>query len=207
MALIAGAIACIPSAGELLQYDRTQILSGEFWRLATGHLTHWNFEHIQWDLLMFVVLEAVCEMRSPRRMWMCTALSAALVSTVVFFWFPEVTAYRGLSGIDTALFTLLSLDLLRDALRQRTPAMALATGGLLVGFVVKTGYEAATGHAMFVDQHAAGFDLLIWDHIVAGITGAIVAFGMTPSGDSKPGYAWRSEHGTSTSQVNLWNCA
>jgi rhomboid family GlyGly-CTERM serine protease len=177
VAVLAALLASSPSATEVLQFDRAEILAGEVWRLATCHLTHWNVEHLQWDLLMFVVLGAACEMRSPRRMWLCTGLAAASVSLLVFYRFPGCGAYRGLSGIDTALFVLLGIDLMREARRQRQPALFLAIGGLLLGFLAKTAYEAVTGHAFFVDQSAAGFDLLVWDHIVAAAVGAAIAFG------------------------------
>jgi rhomboid family GlyGly-CTERM serine protease len=175
MAMCAVAIACVPSVGEMLEFDRTRIAAGEIWRLATGHLTHWSVEHLQWDLVMFVTVGAVCEIRNPRRMRLCVVAAAASVSAVVFFGFPTMEAYRGLSGIDTALFTLLAVDLLRDAWRHRNFTVATAAGFFLAGFAVKTAYEAITGQALFVDQHSAGFDLLVWDHIVAAAAGMIVA--------------------------------
>ena len=173
--ILAIVIAGMPSAAELLQFDRAALQAGEIWRLATCHAVHWNAEHLQWDLLMFVVLGAMCELRSPRRMWLCTVAAAACVSMLVFFAFPTIEAYRGLSGIDTALFTLLAIDLLRDARRQKNWLSAVAIGGLFFGFIAKTAYEAVTGSAFFVDQHSAGFELLVWDHIVAGVVGAILA--------------------------------
>jgi rhomboid family GlyGly-CTERM serine protease len=176
VALLAVVIACIPSAADLLQFDRVRIASGEIWRMATGHLTHWNMDHIQWDLLMFVAVGAICELRDPRRMRLCVMAAAASVSMLVFSAFPSVDAYRGLSGIDTALFTLLAIDLMRDAVRYKSGMLALVAGGLLFGFVAKTGFEAVTGHAYFVNQDAAGFDLLIWDHVAAAVVGALVGF-------------------------------
>jgi rhomboid family GlyGly-CTERM serine protease len=171
-------IACLPpAAARLLQFDRAEIAAGEIWRLTSGHLTHWNAEHVLWDLLMFVVLGAACEIRNQRRMWLCTVSAAACVSTLVFYLFPGVEAYRGLSGIDTALFTLLAIDLMRDTWRQRRGKLAVAIGGLLVGFIAKTAYEAVTGQAFFVDQNSAGFNVLVWDHIAAAVVGAVIAFG------------------------------
>jgi rhomboid family GlyGly-CTERM serine protease len=178
--LVAIAIFCVPSAGEVLQFNRAEIAAGEVWRLATGHLTHWNLEHIQWDLMMFVALGAACEMRDPRRMWLCVVAAAASVSMLVFSLFPDIEAYRGLSGIDTALFTLLAIDLLRDARQRRIRMLTAVSGGLLLGFISKTAYEAATGQAFFVDQQSAGFQLLVWDHVVAAMVGAAIALADSP---------------------------
>jgi rhomboid family GlyGly-CTERM serine protease len=169
--LLALIVACVPGLAETLQFDRAQIEAGQLWRLATGHLTHWNFEHLQWDLLMFMVLGTICELRNPRQMRWCVAIAAAAVSALVFIAFPSVAAYRGLSGIDTALFTLLALSLLKDARRDQNKFLAATTTALLVGFIAKTSYEAVTGHAFFVNQDAAGFSLLVWDHVVAGAVG------------------------------------
>jgi len=169
------AIAAAPPLAELLQYDRAAIAGGEAWRLATCHLAHWNVEHLQWDLLMFVVLGTVCEWRDPLRMRACVLAAAVAVSALVTLQFPEIAFYRGLSGIDTALFTLLAIDLLRDAVRDRNWLLATATGGMLYGFAAKTLFEAATGRTIFVDHETAGFLALVWDHVVAGLVGLICA--------------------------------
>jgi len=180
MAAAAVAIAILPPLGELLQFDRAANAGGEAWRLATCHLCHWNFEHLKWDLLMFAVLGAVCEWRNPRRMRWCVLAAATAVSVLVTVQFPEIAFYRGLSGIDTALFTLLAIDLLRDAVRDRNWLLATATGGMLYGFAAKTLFEAATGRTIFVDRETAGFLALVWDHVIAGAVGILcaAAFGL-----------------------------
>ena len=176
--LLAVVIANVTPADQFLQFDRAAIAAGEAWRLATGHFTHWNAEHLQWDLLMFVVLGTLCEMRNPQRMRRCVVAAAGVVSMLVFCVFTDIDTYRGLSGIDTALFTLLAIELMRDARRQRSGMLAIVTGALLLGFVAKTAYEAVTGQAMFVNQQSAGFELLVWDHIVAAVVGTLFALGV-----------------------------
>ena len=179
MTLIVGlaalAIAVVPEAGQYLQLDRAAIAAGEVWRLGTCHLTHWNAEHLQWDFLMFILLGGACELRKPRRMRWCVAAAAGAVTGLVWCCFPDVQAYRGLSGIDTALFTLLAINLVRDARSEGNRLLTLAASGLLVGFAAKTAFEAATGQTYFVDQHAAGFSPLVWDHVAAAVVGATFA--------------------------------
>ena len=181
-------VAFLPSLAESLQLERTAIAGGEFWRLATCHVTHWNLEHFQWDWLMFLVLAAVCELRDRGRMIGCVVGAATVVTTIVWVWFPELATYRGLSGIDTALFTMLAIDVVRDASRDRNRLLQMAAGGLLLGFAAKTAYEAVTGQTYFVDQEAAGFVPLVWDHVAAGAVGAVRAF--WPSAQSH-GFNWR----------------
>ena len=168
-------IATMPALAEALQFDRAAIAAGELWRLATCHLTHWNGEHILWDLLMFAVLGALCEWRSPARMRWCAVAGAAAVSATVIWLFPTVELYRGLSGIDTALFTLLAIALLRDARREQNVGQMFCTGGLLIGLAAKIAYEAVGGQTIFVEQTAAGFLPLVWDHVAGALVGAILA--------------------------------
>lgn len=183
--------ASSPILSEMLQFDRERIAGGELWRVATAHISHWNLEHLQWDLLMFVVLGAICELRNPRHMRACVVLSAASVSALVYLAFPALTFYRGLSGIDTALFTWLACSLLGDARRTENKPLFGAIASLLTALALKTAFEAFTGHAIFVDQNRAGFELLVWDHIVAAVVGACVVFG---AGVSKYGEWPSSEH-------------
>lgn len=173
---LAALAACVPGIVEAWQFDRGLMQAGELWRIVTCHLTHWNFEHLQWDLLMFIVLGALCEWRSPGRMRVCIIVSALAVSSLVWIAFPNITTYRGLSGIDTALFTLLAFSLLSDGIRDHNLTLVATTGALILGFLAKTSYEAIASHAYFVDQTAAGFEVLVWDHIVAGAAGACIAF-------------------------------
>lgn len=168
-------VAILPPLAETLQFDRLAISAGETWRLATCHLVHWNLEHLKWDLLMFAVLGAVSEWRDPLRMRCCVLAAAAAVSWLVAVQFPDIAYYRGLSGIDTALFTLLAIDFFRDAVRDRNWLLATATGGMLYGFAAKTIFEAATGRTLFVDQETGGFVILVWDHVVAGLVGTVCA--------------------------------
>jgi rhomboid family GlyGly-CTERM serine protease len=180
VASIAVTIAMFPAVSEALQYDRVLITAGEVWRVVTCHLTHWNIEHLQWDVLMFVVLGAVCELRNPKRMRLCLVIGALAVSATVVCFFPNVNQYRGLSGIDTALFTLLAVQLYSDARRDQNVPLTLATGGMLLGFVAKTAYEAIAGATIFVDDQTAGFVPLVWDHVAGAAAGAVVSMIASP---------------------------
>lgn len=118
LAFGAAAALLVPSVTLALQYDRAAIVAGEWWRLITGHLTHWNGEHLFWDAAMFVVLGAILERRSRRHFVACLIASTIAISATVWLLHPELERYRGLSGVDTALFAMVAVDLLRDALRQ-----------------------------------------------------------------------------------------
>jgi len=168
-------VALLPGLGELLQYDRAAIAGGEVWRLASCYLVHWSADHLCWDWLMFVVLGAVCEMRNPWRMRSCLVAGIAAVSAVVYWGFPAIEVYRGLSGLDSALFTLLATDLFNEARREGDKLWLFLTGGLLAAFGAKTIYEAITGQAFFVDQQAAKFVTLVFDHVAGAVVGVVIS--------------------------------
>ena len=65
--LVAVAIACIPRLQHTLQFDVTAVVSGELWRVVTGHLTHWNLEYCFRDLSVSGVLGALCKRRNRNR--------------------------------------------------------------------------------------------------------------------------------------------
>jgi membrane associated rhomboid family serine protease len=48
---LAVAVYLSPAATAVLEYDRAAVAAGEIWRLLTGHLTHWSFDHLFWDVL------------------------------------------------------------------------------------------------------------------------------------------------------------
>ncbi len=58
VALIAIAVYLVPGAADLLQYNRQAMAEGQWWRHLTGYVTHWNAEHLFWDVLVFIVLGA-----------------------------------------------------------------------------------------------------------------------------------------------------
>jgi rhomboid family GlyGly-CTERM serine protease len=166
--------------GDAAEYDRAAIAAGEFWRLATGHVTHWNFEHLAWDVLMFALLGVMIERRSRRDLAAALILSAVSISGVLWLCQEGVGHYRGLSGIDSALFTFLAIDLLRDARRQNQNFLAAAIVAALLGFAGKIGYEMATGATLFVDSPAAGFVPLPLVHVIGGASGLLAAGALAP---------------------------
>ena len=44
------AVYLLPGVGEALVYDRSAILTGELWRLVTGHWVHFSASHLFYDV-------------------------------------------------------------------------------------------------------------------------------------------------------------
>lgn len=147
LAVFAVAIHLLPpEVAATLQFDRTALAAGEFWRLLTAHLTHFGPSHLAWDVGVLFGLGWFCERKSPRQTALALGLAAAAISLAVWLLLPGFQTYRGLSGLDCALFGLLAMGLL-----QQRSAAAKITGALaLLALLAKSGWEALSGATLFV---------------------------------------------------------
>src|SRR5882757_5386985 len=101
LTLLTLAAALIP--GSSLELRR----GGPAWRIVTRHFTHFTYEQLAWDALVFLILGIACARRNRGAYQAALLASILLVPIAVLVFAPEVTTYRGLSGIDSALFALL----------------------------------------------------------------------------------------------------
>jgi len=162
-----------PEATGLLEYDRQAIATGEIWRLVTSHWTHWSADHLALDLAAFALLALLCWRFDPWRLATTLGLAAPLIPLVLWIAHPEMARYRGLSGIDSALFALLAVLLLRKVIHERRVVLGWVVGLAVVAFAAKIGIEAATGAAVFVSSE--GFVPMPLAHAVGAACGTAVA--------------------------------
>jgi rhomboid family GlyGly-CTERM serine protease len=155
----------------MFEFSRGRLAAGQWWRVLTGHLTHWSADHLGWDLMMFVVLGVVLERQSRARFVALLLGSAAAISAAVFWIQPEFELYRGLSGVDSGLFVAVCVGMLAEARRDRERTTAFVAAGLLLAFVAKTVFEYATGTTLFVECAAAGFTPLALSHLAGAMVG------------------------------------
>jgi rhomboid family GlyGly-CTERM serine protease len=174
LTLAAIALQAHDQLGDWVAYDRAAIQNGEVWRLFTGHLTHYNTDHLLWDVVMFLVLGVMIERRHRAGVVTTIIASATAITSALWLCHPAVAEYRGLSGIDSALFTLMAIVLYRDGRRSSQPLIRLISAGLLVALAAKLTYEMASGNTLFVDSDTAGFTALPAVHLTGGITGIAV---------------------------------
>ena len=161
--LVSGILQLVPGAAQRLELARGELL-GAPWRLASAHLVHYSFQHWLMDALAFLVLALACGTRAPRRTLATLALAAPAISLAVLAFLPDLERYRGLSGLDSALFGLcLGLELRAS----RSPRILLA-GAL---FLAKLAFELASGQALFVDGAALGFTPVPLAHALGALVG------------------------------------
>jgi rhomboid family GlyGly-CTERM serine protease len=190
MGLAAWFLEAVPQASGLFQYDRAAIAAGEYWRLLTGHWTHWNGEHLLWDAVVFVCLGAVCEGFGRRSYLAFVASAALLVSLTVWIGLPRMELYRGLSGLDAGLYLMVLLIFLRNARTKNAPAAAACFTLLLTAFIVKVGYELVTGNTIFVNNGGT-FVPVPAAHLAGAAAGAAVAWWAGKTGRSGGKRAFR----------------
>ena len=114
--------------------------------------------------------------------------SAMACSLAVWLFLPQVEVYRGLSGIDSALFALVGVSLLRVAATEGRWGTLVAAGTLVIAFVGKTSFEVMAGTTIFVDSAATGTVSVPLAHVVGAVLGGYLAterlFDRTPTCDS-----------------------
>ena len=168
-------IYALPGAATTLQYDRTAIAAGELWRILSGHWTHHSASHLFWNVLAFLLLAAQCERLNRFSFYTCLTSSAILIPVALWVTAPQLLTFRGLSGIDSALFALLLATLLKEEIPRRR-LLPLATLCMLsLIFVTKISYEAATAQTIFVDSQGSHFVPLPLAHMMGVIIGILLS--------------------------------
>lgn len=165
-----------PWLSDQLQLDFAAVAHGQWWRIWTGHLTHYTDQHLFWDLLVFAVLCAACERQWPRLIFPALLLTAAGISASLAWWCNDLSIYRGLSGIDTALFVWFIGAQLCQAVLEKDGFASAGWSVLTLLLCGKLIFEAQTGQMMFVDAHS--FTPLVEAHLVGVCIGATYS-GMT----------------------------
>lgn len=175
IALATVMVFLVPSLAELTALDLERSLISQIGQLFSCHLLHWSFNHLAWDWLMFVLVGAICELRSRRGYQAVLILSAILIPVSVAYLVPTLGTYRGLSGIDTGIFVFAAVLLIEEAVQLRNWPSAGFYAAMLVGLLGKTLFELTYGSTMFVES--ANFTPVPVAHIAGAIVGVTVAVG------------------------------
>lgn len=180
LSLCALGLSLWPGSSDTWELQRAALARGELWRIWTGHLTHFGASHLGWDLAVFVIVGAILECgptpnhrTNRKRLAGLLTVSAAVISIGVLVFAPQFERYRGLSGIDSALFAAWLTRTLQWAWRQRDGRLLLLGGAGLVGFCLKCAYEVFTQDAVFVSSLALDFQPVPIAHLLGAGVGAL----------------------------------
>ena len=151
----AAALVCfaVNRAAEWLQYDRTAIEAGQYWRIISCHWVHWSFDHFIWCSITFALLGTVLE-RLDRRLFSSTLVLGAVIIPL-FSWLtdPGMELYRGLSGLCAALFMAAALWMIQQAVERHDRLAIVLPALAILLFVAKTWIEFRHGQPLFVQDN------------------------------------------------------
>lgn len=125
--------------------------SSPLYTWLTCHLVHYTWKHFLYDAAVFMALGLVV-IRQYGIKWfagLCLG-SGIIIAMILPFAAPQFTAYRGISGIDTALVAVAAMFLLND----RNLFWRIAAGITLAGIIAKFGYETIMGAGVFVTEES-----------------------------------------------------
>lgn len=162
------------SLSHTLKYDRVAVAGGQLWLLLTGHLSHWSPDNLLWDLLVFIVLGIMTERRSRNGFILCLSGSAILISGLLWFVLQDMVCYRGLSGLDSTLFSFTALWMVRERIRSRDFREACLVLLVSAIFLFKIIYESYTQESVFTSSVDL-FTPVPLTHLAGGFVGIVVA--------------------------------
>lgn len=174
--LLVGAAAMVtlfPSCQSWLVYNRSAILSGEIWRMFTGHWVHFSTSHLVYDSLVLGVVGWIIETQKlPNFGWLCL-LAPWLISGVLLVVEPQLEWFGGLSALASTAVVYLVLFGLRSTGPWRWACLAA-----LVGMAGKTVFEITTGSMMFATTRNDSVAVCTASHI-SGVLMAVLFYGRT----------------------------
>lgn len=150
--------------GDALQYER----SGEAWRLLTGQMVHWTVRMAVSDLGMLLGLGAWLEIRGDRRLAAVALGLGALLTAVAIHLSPDLSFYRGSSGMASALFVLAAFRIAGSP-DPWTRTLAVSSVAL---FLAKAAFETLSGQALFAGPLPEGVRVVPFVHLMGGLAGA-----------------------------------
>lgn len=177
MPLILVAASCtmvylLPGLSDLLIYDRRAILSGELWRFLTGHLVHFSWGHLFFNLLGFVIAGWIVWRRGYSGFWILCVISSVAISGTLLLQ-PEVIYFGGISGIVNAAIVFIAIR----GLKERGGSRWLSISVLILT-IANSVLEVRTGLPTLDILSDRLFVPVPMSHLVGGLVGAIM--GMEP---------------------------
>ena len=121
-----------------LRYEYHAISQGELWRLLTGQLIHINFTHFLLNIIALLLLYLIAyRLKVINLFWEVMLWCWLFTGLALFFIFPEIVWYVGLSGLlhGVALFLILYFT------KNVNKLFGLM---FLIGFIVKLIFELNT---------------------------------------------------------------
>ncbi len=150
-----------------LELDRQKVLSGEIWRIWTGHLVHTNMLHMSLNIVAALVIYlAFFTKIKLGELLAYSFVFTALISVALLCIYPDLDWYNGLSGLLHALVIYFSIRLVRN----EGMVYLIGPGIVWLKVLVETtranlGYENLIGEMTVIDDA----------HLIGAFIGTVAA--------------------------------
>lgn len=151
---------------DLLIYQRGEIISGQWWRLLTGHFVHLGWTHLAFNLTGMLLIWLLAERLFTIQQWLLMVIGCAILSGLLLLQFvPNLSWYVGLSGVLHGIPVIIAF--------HQIITKQLLGWLILVAVVAKIGWEQWSGpSAALADQ--IGGNVIIDAHLYGAVAGAII---------------------------------
>jgi rhomboid family GlyGly-CTERM serine protease len=142
-----------------LRYDRNAILSGEVWRIFTGHFAHLSWPHLFMNLLGLALVWGLFDRYLPTKRWLHVIMFGCFgISLLLIVVDSHLLYYVGLSGVLHAMFITGCLYDLRTGRWDSKLLLLLIIGKLFweQWYGPLPGSQKTTGGNIVVDAHLFG---------------------------------------------------
>lgn len=155
-----------------MQYSRSDISDGQWWRFFTGNIVHLTWRHLMMNvlaLIAIVVLYPKC--LKLTEMVLVLVICCCIVTTGMWIFSPDIQWYVGLSGsLHGVLVTLIIVDYLSHKHWLNLLLLCALSAKLIWEGIMGPlpGSESAAGGPVVVQAHLYGFigGLLISAYII-----------------------------------------
>lgn len=151
---------------DLLIYNRSLIVDGEYWRLITGHFFHSNGNHFMLNAAAVALLWALHGQYYHYKNYLIIFIVSALICSLGMFWFAKnIALYVGLSGVLHGFFVWGALMDIKH--NEKTGYL------LLIGVIAKIIHEQIYGASADVEL-LIGASVATDAHLYGAIGGLVV---------------------------------
>jgi rhomboid family GlyGly-CTERM serine protease len=173
--------ACGDRVTYALQYRRSAILEGEWWRLLTGHLVHAGFRHMALNVAGGLIMVALFVRTYSRSQWLVILLASLIAIDIGFLLCDRnLESYVGFSGVLHGVLAAGTIAWWRTESRILAIAITVVTVGKLT-------WEQWEGPVSLVGE---GMTIIVNAHLYGAIGGGAVGaillwFGKIPKSAGK----------------------
>ncbi|MBI4559346.1 MAG: hypothetical protein HY706_17305 [Candidatus Hydrogenedentes bacterium] len=159
--------------------------------LLSCHWTHWSYDHLLWSSGTFGVLAVMCERFNRKQFLVCLAFSIPLIPWAATRFTSSPVAYAGLSGLDSALFALLGVQVAVRTVRSNAWGWFACCTIFPILFTAKLAYESVAHQTVFVAP-SADFIPVPTAHLFGALIGFATGVLFPRASDLKQtAYGWR----------------